>query len=221
MREPEFLPRWYPQLLNRRRVLVAQAWATSTICALLAVWAIIGMRRTEASRANLAAVQAELAKTGVDLQHLADLSAIQRELERQDEIVRGLGVDVPVSRMLAALDQLMPRRMALEDLHLQTEEVASAPADPNRAKGTTHKMSRKLRMTLTGVAPSQDELAIFLTDLVAVPYFGEVELVKAEESPEDYHLVRRFEVKFAMSLDGDQPRPAAMASTSADGGNQP
>jgi hypothetical protein len=216
VREPEFLPRWYPQLLRRRRVLAAQAWSTAAFCAALAAWAMIGMHRTDVAQKSLTEVQGQLVQTGVDLKHLAMLSETRRELERQDEIVRGLGVDVPVTRIFAALDQLMPQLMAMEDLHLQTEEVVTPQTDAQRATGKPAKVNRKLLISLTGVAPTQDDLATFLDKLVAVPYFGEVALVKSHEESENFHLVLRFQVQFAVSLDVDAIRPPSVATSAGD-----
>jgi len=218
VREPEFLPNWYSHLLARRRFLSAQGWVTALFCAFLAGWAIVGMRRTQAAQTSLAAVTAQLGETGVDLQRLHDLSVAKAELQRRQEIVNGLGVNVPVSRMLAALDQLMPQRMALETMTLQTEESKSTLTDAEKAKGVAPTLTRKLRLTLTGVAPSHDDLSTFMTELENVPYFSEVELTKADDSQEHYHLVRKFEVKFAMSLDGETAHPGTVAGIQDTGG---
>lgn len=212
MREPEFLPKWYPHLLARRRFLAAQGVVTALICSFLAGWAIVGMRRTQAAETHLVRLNGQLGETGIDLQRLADLSAVKAELQRQQQIVSGLGVNVPVSRMLAALDQLMPPHMALELMDLKTEESVAPQTDLEKARGELPVKTRKLRLTLTGVAPSRDDLATFMTELEAVPYFSEVEMGKADDAEENYHIVRRFEVKFAMSLDDGPARPAAMAS---------
>jgi Tfp pilus assembly protein PilN len=223
VREPEFVPSWYPLLLRRRRLLAVQSWATAALTVGLAVWALVGMHRISMSRAGLAGVQTQLTQTGIDLQRLNELSVIQAQLERQDQIVRDLGVHVPVARMLSALSELMPPMMALTDLELQTEETATPPTDADRAKGINSKITRKLRLKLTGVAPTEDELATFLTQLYAVPYFSDVGLVKSEEQSDKVHLMRQFQVKFALDLDRDPGAsgPGGIAGTPAEGATAP
>ncbi len=212
MREPEFLPNWYPQLLQRRRFLAVQGWVTALFCSVLAGWALLGMRHLHAAEVSRDAVTAQLGETGVDLQRLADLSVVKAQLQRQQSIVSGLGVNVPVTRMLAALDQLMPAHMALEEMQLQTEESLSVLSDADKAKGIAPTKSRKLRITLTGVAPSRDDLATFMTELEGVPYFSDLEMGKADDSEENFRIVRRFEVKFSMNLDNDTAHSPAVAS---------
>jgi hypothetical protein len=216
MREPEFVPPWYPLLLRRRRQLTAQVWATVVLAVGLALWSLWGMQRVSLAQAGLTTVESQLTQTGIDLQRLNELTAIQGELERQAQVVRDLGVHVPVARMISVIGDLMPPRMALLEMQLQTEEAAVPLSETDRAKGVSPRITRKLRVNMTGIAPTQDELATFLTQLVAVPYFSEVELVKAEEQSDKVHLMRRFEVKFALDLDRDQPQAVAGVSTGVD-----
>ena len=217
MREPEFLPDWYRLLLTRRRAVALQAWGTAALAVGLGIWAFVGQRQMHASEARLVTVQRQLSETGVDLQRLSDIEAVKHELEQQDRIVNRLGVHVPAARMMAALAQLMPGQMALVDLEMRTEEIAAPQSEIDRARGAAPRIGRKLHMNLTGLAPSEEELATFLTQLVAVPYFGEVELVKAEDHAEDSHLMRKFEVTFAMNLD-ETPGSAVAAADSGSGG---
>jgi hypothetical protein len=219
--EPEFVPRWYVQLLRRRRALAAQMFVTAALTAGLALWAIAGLRQVRAADTTLGHVQAQLAATGVDLQRLNDLSTIQHQLEQQDQIVRELGVHVPVSRMLTALRDLMPPRMALRDLSIQTVETVETLTEAQRAKGQTPKVSRSLRVTLVGVAPTQDELATFVTEVVAVPFFTDFEFVKSEELAEDGHLLRSLQAKFSLNLDGDPLRSAAGVTAQTEQGTLP
>jgi hypothetical protein len=215
MREPEFVPPWYPILLRRRRLLAIQAWTTAALTVSLALWALYGMHRIGLAQAALTGVEVQLTQTGIDLQRLNEMSAIQAELERQDQIVSDLGVHVPVARMLSAISDLMPPNMALTELELHTEETAASLTDADRAKGISPKILRKLRLKLTGVAPTEDELATFLTQLYAVPYFSDVGLIKSEEQSDKVHLMRQFQVKFALDLDRD-PNAPAIAGTQAE-----
>jgi Tfp pilus assembly protein PilN len=219
MLEPEFVPRWYVQLLRRRRALAIQVWLTAAFVAALAVWALIGLRQVRQADASLLHVDAQLRATGIDLQRLNDLSTIQHQLERQDQIVHALGVHVPVTRMLTELQELMPPRMALQQLSVQTVETVTPLTEAERAQGQPARISRKLHLNVVGVAPTQDELATLMTELVAVPFFSDVALVKGEEVSEKDHLMRSFQITFTLDLDNEQPHPMPVAA--ADGGSEP
>jgi Tfp pilus assembly protein PilN len=205
VREPEFLPNWYPLLLRRQRMVVAQAWVTVVVLAALAAWALNGQKQLHAAQRNLAAIKSQLVQTGADLQRLGEIEAIKRELEQQDKVLRRLGIHVPATRMISVIEDLMPPRMALSDLQMHTEELAMPLTEADRARGVSPKIRRKLQLTLDGLAPTEDDLATFLTRLVSVPYFGEVQLVKAQDAVDEERLTRRFEVMFAMDLDLSDP----------------
>lgn len=214
MREPEFLPSWYPLLLRRRRFVAGQFWAAGILVVGLSLWGYIGQRQVRAASAGLDSVNLQLARTGGDLHRLEEIEAINKELRQQDQIIQHLGVHVPAGKMLAELAALMPARMALTDLHLSTEESAAPQSTEEKARGDIPRISRKLRLSLTGFSPTEEELANFLTGLVGVPYFAEVELVKAEDHADAGHLMRKFEVRFALNLDASADAHAVAASAS-------
>jgi hypothetical protein len=214
MREPEFIPRWYPLLRRRRQMVVAEAWVLAVVIAGLAGWAMLGRHQTNAAAVRLAAVQAQLAQTGVDLQRLNDIETVKKELEHQDQIVRHIGVHVPASRMLAAIDDLMPPAMALSELDLETVIVPETLTESQQAAGTKPRMFRKLSARVAGLAPTYVELGTFMTSLVANPYIGDVALVRAADLAQNGHLMRTFEVKFVINLDID-PYDSPTEQTSA------
>jgi Tfp pilus assembly protein PilN len=217
VREPEFLPRWYPLLLRRRRIATIQVWVTLAAVAGLGVWALASERTSRLYADHLAVLHVQLVQSSADLQRLEEIEAVKHKLERQDQIIRRLGVHVPASRILEAISQLMPPHMALSDLEIATQQQAEPLTTAQRAHGAVPRIHRQLKVDLKGVAPTEDDLATFLTQLVAVPYFTQVELVKAKDSSSDGHLMRWFEVTFALDLDYPNLEEApAAAVTSAD-----
>lgn len=212
MRELEFLPRWYPALTFRRRLVRVQAWGIAAVTVVLAGWAMVGHRQVRCAARTLENVQTQLVQTGVDLQRLSDVEAVKKELEHQAQIVSALGVHVPASRMLGALAQLMPPEMALVSLSVHTDEELAELTDMDRARGLTPQLQRRLDLHLVGLAPTDEELATFMTRLVGVPYFSEVALVKTEDYHEKGHLMRRFEVTFALDLNAEDPTATAVAN---------
>jgi hypothetical protein len=96
--------------------------------------------------------------------------------------------------------------MALLQFSMETENVVQEETGAEKATGLPARTLRKLQMNLVGLSPTEDELATFLTKLVTVPYFSEVSLVKAEDHADSGHLMRRFEMKFALDLNSS-PTP--------------
>jgi Fimbrial assembly protein (PilN) len=215
VREPDFMPSWYSLLLRRRRTVVMQAWALGAVALALIAWGSIGQHQLRVAESHLDSVRTQLVQTGVDLAHLADIETVKRELEHQDQIVRRLGVHIPASKMLQVVDELMPRSMALNELDMDTVEIPEVLTETQHAAGVKPRVTRKLQVRLDGLAPTYVELGTFMTSLVAEPYIGDVALVRATDSAQDGHLMRTFEVTFALNLDTDDS--AQVATTG--GGN--
>jgi Tfp pilus assembly protein PilN len=201
MREPEFLPDWYPLLLRRRSRVVAQIWATIALVVWLSCWALYVQHQVRLAQLGLDEVDGQIQRTGVDLQRLSEIEIKTAELERKQENSQRLGVRIAASRILDELNHQMPPGMALLEMNLGTEESAQPQSDADRALNRPVKIDRKLTIQLTGMAPTGGEVATFLTHLVAVPYFTDVGLVKAEDHAENWRLMREFVVKFALDLD--------------------
>ncbi|HUB24469.1 MAG TPA: PilN domain-containing protein [Tepidisphaeraceae bacterium] len=203
MREPDFMPSWYSQLLRRRRLVVMEAWVLGAVAAGLIVWGIYGQHQLHEAEGRLSSVRSQLVQTGVDLQHLNDIETVKQELEHQDQIVRHLGVHIPASKMLEVVDELMPHSMALNELDMDTVEIPEVLTETQHAAGIKPRMTRKLQVRLDGLAPTYVELGTFMTSLVAEPYITDVALVRATDSAQEGHLMRTFEVTFALDLGTD------------------
>ena len=55
-------------------------------------------------------------------------------------------------------------------------------------------------MRLVGVAPSDVDLANFLTGLTGVPFFDNVAMTYSKDKAQEGHLLREFEVTFSLNL---------------------
>ncbi len=61
-------------------------------------------------------------------------------------------------------------------------------------------MDRNLRVRLQGVAPTDVELATFLTELNKVPFLEHVAPTYARDRREAGHVLREFELTFTINL---------------------
>lgn len=207
MRELEFMPPWYPQLRRRRRLIAIQFWATIALAIGLISWVVIGNRSVYQKQAQSRTLDRQLEQSRTDLRDLNATLAEKQTLETQRQVLAKLGVNVEVSRLLAKLDQIMPKEMSLTLASIDTIEQVKDSDNKPTAKGVADKsqtVSRKLNVKLKGVTPSDADWATLLARLGSIPFFQNVQLVDAQETSEQGHEMREFEVSFSIDLgDGE------------------
>ena len=120
------------------------------------------------------------------------------ELSRAESIFR---------RMLAALDEVMPAEMALLNIQFENVERQKAVTSLGSVKGNGSKpavqLDRRLEVRLVGVTPTDVDLANFLARLSKVRYFDGVTMTYSKDRNEAGHVMREFEVRFSLNLNGD------------------
>ena len=208
MREVEFLPEWYPKVRQRKRRVVLQAWVTLTLLCGLGLWVLLAQRNVHAREVELSALRQDLTQSESELARLEDLLQLQRQLGQQDQIFLKIGRPIETTRVLTTLEQMMPRDMALLDLTLETEEPQARSPGGGTLSARAQRENRqvqespRLRFRMHGVAPTDMDLGEFLAALTAKPFFRDVELMYSHERRDRGHVMREFEVSFAMDLAG-------------------
>jgi len=198
MRELEFLPAWYPHLRRRKRHVMLHAWATVMVMGGLGLWLFLANRNVQHRLTDRAAVAFQLDQSRSDLKELNAQMAEKRKLETDQRIMSKVGLHVEVTRLLAKLDQIMPREMTLTDATFDTLEQARQVDGQNDPK--VQEVTRKLSVRLCGVTPSDADWAGVLAKLSTVPFFQDVRLVGAHDKVDNGHLMREFEVSFVVDL---------------------
>jgi Tfp pilus assembly protein PilN len=207
MREVEFLPEWYPKVRRRKHLMVVQAWATIILISGLGLWMLLVQRNVQAREVELRSLRSDLNQSEVDIQRLEDLLSLQRDLGKQDGIFAKIGRPIESTRVLTTLEQLMPRDMALLDLSLDTEETTQKPTGSLASRAAqearhNNKTETAVRLKVHGVAPTDMDLADFLAKLTSKPFFKQVDLTYSHERTDSGHIMREFEVSFAIDLNG-------------------
>lgn len=205
MREIDFLPAWYPAIQRRYRWVIAQAWATLVILAVLTAYAMvervklhIAGRTTEQTEAQIRVSQEQLAK-------LTEKMKFEEELRQKDAILAQLGLGVDSTRVLKAMEDAMTPEMALTSFSMETQELPRAVPlsliSSHRPQDQGDNLDRRLKVVVDGVAPSDVEIVTFMANLqrfgcfenIAFPYFR-------PGRSRDGHLLREFEVTFEVNL---------------------
>jgi Tfp pilus assembly protein PilN len=202
MRDLEFLPAWYPQTRQRRRLIVLQGWLILTLVAGMGTYLAMADRNIRTDVESRATLQAQLDQTNAQLAEMDKLDVMRRQLRRQEKIVSKLGFYVYACKAIDTLDSLMPKQMSLTGVQLENEEKVDTSA-VQQAKGTADApVDRRLKIRMQGVCPTDVDLSVFLNQLAAVPFFEQVNVSYAREKSQNNHVMREFEVSFALSLNG-------------------
>ncbi len=182
MRELEFLPRWYPGMVRRRRALILQVWAAAALALGLSIQSAIGHHALRNAQTSLSGLQQKLSQTDDDLLRLGEQRALRSQLQQQNEVIARLGPHVPAAPLMAALAEDMPPQTALLDLTLnQIEKTRPASALATARGDANAAVDRRLSVTLTGVAPSDMELANFLDRLNSLPCVQDIAMAYAKD----------------------------------------
>jgi Tfp pilus assembly protein PilN len=201
VRELEFLPNWYPQLRLRRRVVLVMAWVTVAMIGAMTTWVALTQRSIHIRQARLVQIDAELQHSREELKDLELLVTSEKKLKERAQVLNKVGFHVEAARLLATLDEVMPKSASLLEVSFLTEEkqpvtLVAAKAAQERDRVT----DRRLNVRVSGVAPTDVEVADFLTKLTSKPFFDDVRMTGSKPRMESGHMMREFEVYFSMNL---------------------
>jgi hypothetical protein len=197
MREFDFLPDWYRQVVRQRKRLAVEG-----CCALLLIGAI-GLRaaysrhHAAVAAAATAELDRQIVRAKAQAQELERLTNLRLRWAKQQQRIERLGAHVEAARLLSALDDAMPSGVALSDLQLDTDERPSTAPSTASATSTTE---RRLRIRLEGVAATPADLDKFVARLKAIPYFEQVSVGFNKDAVEAGRSVSQFAITFSINL---------------------
>ncbi len=178
----DFLPQRIRDSRRRKKRLQAYI-ALLVLCAVVLTG--IGWHRqgkvAEAS-AQLTALQEKGQGLTLQNQQRQELESQLRDLMLKKKIENKLGCPIGPQMVLAELQQRMPPTVSLNRLDLEVQEIqpkpAAAPAVRQVAAGIAvcPETIKRLRLTITGVAPDDDDLANFIGQLSASPLLEDVNM---------------------------------------------
>jgi Tfp pilus assembly protein PilN len=204
VRENEFLPDWYPQARRRRRMVHLQGWLTLLLVMGMGAYLTLADRNIRVAEGSVNALQAQLTETSAKLTEMDKLDAMGRQLRQKEQVINRLGAYVEVCKLIDSLDTIMPKQMALTGMQIDNEEhVDNSAVQAAKANGGADApVDRRLKLRIQGVCPTDVDLANFMTQLAAVPFFDQVNITYAREKAEANHVMREFEVSFSVNLSG-------------------
>lgn len=203
MRELEFLPDWYRNVCRRRAWVIAQAWGTAGLVVVLLIWACIAQFQAMRAQNEQKHVAAQVAKSQKDVDEIRLLQLEKTTWSERGEVMAKVGLSVESTRLLQTIAESAPATIALTSFNLQTEEKVEVPrsgAAARAMKDRTPTMDRKLKVRLTGFAPSDAEVWDLVAKLTQYPFFEDVQPTKTTESDYEGRIVKEFEISFTIDL---------------------
>ncbi len=202
----DFLPERIRHQRSRRAALQRQAVLLGLVAGLLGLWAWANQGRIDQAEAHCQALAGS--RQAVQNQ-IALIPDYQRQLEAGQvkvRISRELGSRLDLQAVLAELSRLLPPSAALTGLECRTVEVSLRPtasmltggARAASAGGLTLKAPTEARVKLliTGICPTDVDVANFIGQLSACPLFEDVNMgyAKTEMVDQKQRKARSFEV---------------------------
>jgi Tfp pilus assembly protein PilN len=203
MPDIEFLPAWYTGLLKKRRMVRLQVWLTLAIAAWLGLWVFLADRNQRNAESAVASLKGQILQTDSQIQQMERLEVLRKQWRQQAEVLEKLGLHVESSRLLGRIAEALPAGVSFMGMNVDFEEspvqltaaARAAMKDPNATI-----MDRRIRVRLQGVAPTDVDLATFLTELSKTPFFDHIAPTYAKDRREAGHILREFEVTFTVGL---------------------
>jgi len=199
----DFLPERIKARRERNRRIITQSWLLSICAALLVLLGFV--RQGQINKANAERAMYGSAKANIELQ-LSKRAVLEKQLADlliKKRISEQLGSRVNTLAVLSALDRLLPRSMALTSLSLEPvrmheaiDSIGGINASPRAAVAggkTRRREIVRVRLVITGLAPTDVDVANFIGQLAACPLFEDVNMGYAKNVVFRGRAAREFE----------------------------
>ena len=185
MKDIDFLPDRIRARRARRHRLVMHGYLLAVCLVGLAVLGYVFQTQIQSARAELSLLQSR----GDDMQRQLDLRASLEEqladLMIKRQIEECLGRRIGTLDVLGEIQRVMPESMALTKLTMETVEVELSAAPHGRDERTVRvargrpkgeKIVKRVRVVLTGLAPTDVDVANFIGQLASSRVFEDVNM---------------------------------------------
>ena len=186
MEQADFLPESIRLQRARRKRLARQGYLLAACLACLVLLSYVRHGRVAQARADLAELDACVASQQRMIAQIPPLERQMANLLIKKQIDSELGSRTDCTAVLAELCRLMPTNMSMISLKLETVEIRIRPdrgslLESRRAvrsggKQKTDKLLRRVQVVITGLAPTDVDVANFIGQLSASPLFEDVNM---------------------------------------------
>ena len=199
MLRTDFLPERIRDQRLRRQALKRQV-VLMGLCVLgLVVLGFARQGRLHAAQGQLQRLKEQTATVDRQLTFRSELEAQQADLLVKKRIDDELGSRVNALGILAELERMLPKSIFLSSLTLEAVEMTTATSPVAEGKGAKKnakakdQVFKRVRMTFTGVAPSDVDVANFIAQLSGGHLFEDVNMMYARNTEFRGQSAREFQ----------------------------
>ncbi|MEX0743970.1 MAG: PilN domain-containing protein [Phycisphaeraceae bacterium] len=220
-RNMSFLPEDYLETRAARRTNIACLALFGVVMVALVAAYFVSSRQDTEVRDLHRQVNREFEEAARRIDQLEKLQAQKQQMVRKAQVTGVLLERVPRSLLLAELINHMPTTLSLIELDLETQVLrTAAPARTSLQREQQRQNDRQqaeqrpeiavpeteLLLNLVGVAPTDVEVAQFMTSLGRHPMFHDVNLQFSEETTVQERKMRQFRIELKVDQDIDLQR---------------
>ena len=199
----DFLPERVKQQRAKRMRIIRQVYLTCICAALLGLLGYLNHGRIQKAQGELDMLNERSINIQQQLAMRAALEQQESDLQIMKRIEEHLGSRVSTREILSELDRVMPDSVALTSINIDTTEFHNKPArDSGGAQmaGATGLKNdstlKRVRVVITGLAPSDVDVATFIGQISANPLFDEVTMGYAKNVIFRGRNAREFQASF-------------------------
>lgn len=210
MRKIDFLPESYRETRRRHALRIRRIWLAGFVLAGLACWFGVEEVRLRAVRRQLAYLEQQHQISMAGLEHIATLQAEQALLLDRHRLVQELQSPVSTVETMFQIARLLPDNVALKQLQVncqpmhqpaRTGSEATVAATAAMAGAAGEKPTQAVpasmpRVTLTGLAASQVDIAVLVGQLSGCREFANVRLDYSKATDLAGRRAQEFRVTF-------------------------
>jgi Tfp pilus assembly protein PilN len=196
MRNIDFLPQAYREARRRHQLRIRRlCLGLATVC-LLAVWFGVDEMRLRRTREQLEYLVRQNDTVQAGLQHMAKLQAEQISLLDRCRLIQDMESPISCVTTLQRVAELLPEHVVLRQLQLRNDTAGAVVSEAAQTARTKGPETGPLRMVVTGLAPSQVDIAVLVGRLSGCRGFANVRLEYTKGAELGLHQVQEFRVTF-------------------------
>jgi len=193
---------YLPERIHQRRI---QRHNLLRQMVLMIVSMVILLALSYTRQGQIRQAKADFKNLDVQVDNVRKQLGVRSELETQQadllikkRIDEDLGSRVNVLDVLSEIERILAKSIFLSNMQLEAVDVAvqvSTPESEKRAKKpkTKEVIVKRIKLTITGYAPTDVDLANFIAQLSAGPLFEDVNMVYARNQDFQGILAREFQ----------------------------
>lgn len=178
-------------------------------------WGVMSWRQMASLKSQLLVRQDDTSVVQTQTGQFAELTRQCRDLQRQVALQQEMALPLDVTAVIATIAQLAPDSLTVTHMTLSTPKpkpTKSADQDESSGKKKSKKKKKKakpssadrqrvLRIDLSGVCPSDSDVADFVDNLMAHQLFSAVKPLHTRSGLVLSAVVREFQIEMVVPLD--------------------